>query len=63
MVARKSVCLRRAAGGQRSQIVRYGRFLDNRKVTLASLLEGWGKQTAIAAMGVRRPIRVASVGR
>jgi Transposase DDE domain len=51
MVARKSVCLRRAAGGQRAQIVRYGRFLDNRKVTVASLIEGWGQQTAVAAAG------------
>ena len=51
MVARKSVCLRRAAGGQRSQIVRYGRFLDNRKVTVGSLIEGWGKQTTVAAAG------------
>jgi len=51
MVARKSVCLRRAAGGQRPEIVRYGRFLDNRKVTVASLIEGWGKQTAVAAAG------------
>jgi hypothetical protein len=51
MVARKSVCLRRAAAGQRSQIVRYGRFLDNRKVTVASLIEGWGQQTAAAARG------------
>jgi hypothetical protein len=51
MVARKSVCLRRAAGGKRSQIVRYGRFLDNHKVTVASLIEGWGKQTAVAAAG------------
>jgi hypothetical protein len=51
MVARKSVCLRRAAGGKRSQIVRYGRFLDNRKVTVSSLIEGWGKRTAVAAAG------------
>jgi hypothetical protein len=51
MVARKSVCLRRAAGGQRSQIVRYGRFLDNRRVTVGGLIEGWGKQTALAASG------------
>lgn len=51
MVARKSVCLRRAAGGQRSQIVRYGRFLDNRKVTVGGLIEGWGKQTGVAAAG------------
>src|SRR5215813_3824163 len=51
MVARQSVCVRRAAEGRRSQIVRYGRFLDNRKVTLTSLTEGWGKQTAAAAAG------------
>ena len=51
MVARESTCLRRAAGGERSQIVRYGRFLDNHKVTLASLIEGWGKQTAVAVSG------------
>lgn len=51
MVARQSVCLRRAAEGERSQIVRYGRLLDNRKVTLPSLIEGWGQQTSIAAAG------------
>lgn len=51
MVARKSVCPRRAAVGKRSQIVRYGRFLDHRKVTVDSLIEGWGKQTAVAASG------------
>src|SRR6266545_4985042 len=51
MVARKSVCLRRAAGGRRSQIVRYGRFLDNRKVTVGGLIEGWSKQTVVAVAG------------
>lgn len=51
MVARASACLRRAAGGRRSQIVRYGRFLDNRKVTVGGLIEGWGQQTAVAAAG------------
>ena len=51
IVAHESVCLRRAAGGKRSQIVRYGRFLDHRKVTVASLIEGWGRQTAVAAAG------------
>ena len=51
MVARKSVCLRRAAGGKRSEIVRYGRFLDNRRVTVSSLIEGWGRRTATAAAG------------
>jgi DDE family transposase len=51
MVVRASSCLRRAAGGCRSQIVRYGRFLANEKVTLEALLAGWGEQTAIAAAG------------
>ena len=51
MVARKTVCLRHAASGKRSQIVRYGRFLDNRKVTVSRLIEGWGKQTAVAVAG------------
>ncbi len=51
MVARQSACLRRAAEGARSQIVRYGRFLDNRKVTLPSLIEGWGQRTSVAAAG------------
>jgi Transposase DDE domain len=51
VVARKSACLRRAARGKRAEIVRYGRFLDNRKVTVARLIEGWGRQTAVAATG------------
>jgi hypothetical protein len=51
MVVRASSCLRRAAAGHRSEIVRYGRFLANEKVTPAALLAGWGEQTAIAAAG------------
>jgi hypothetical protein len=51
MVVRASSCLRRAAAGRRSQIVRYGRFLANEKVTLDALLAGWGEQTAVAAAG------------
>jgi len=51
MVARQSACLRQVAEGQRSQIVRYGRFLDNRKVTVTRLIEGWGRQTSVAAAG------------
>ena len=51
MVARKTVCLRHAAGGKRSQIVRYGRFLNSGKVTVGSLIKGWGAQTAVAATG------------
>jgi len=51
MVGRKSVCLRRLAGGRRSEIVRFGRFLANPRVTVASLIEGWGEQTAVACAG------------
>jgi hypothetical protein len=42
MVARESVCLRRLAGGSREDIVGFGRFLANPRVTLAGLIEGWG---------------------
>ena len=48
---RASSCLRRAADGRRSEIVRYGRFLANENVTLEALLAGWGEQAAIAAAG------------
>ncbi|MBX9826415.1 MAG: IS4 family transposase [Xanthobacteraceae bacterium] len=51
MVVRASSCLRRAADGRRSEIIRYGRFLANEKVTLEALLAGWGEQTAVAAAG------------
>jgi hypothetical protein len=51
MVARKTVCLRRLAGGRRSDIVRFGRFLANGKVTVPRLLAGWGERTAGAAAG------------
>jgi hypothetical protein len=51
MVARASTCLRRLAGGERSAIVRYGRFLANPKVTVEALIEGWAEPTAAAAGG------------
>jgi hypothetical protein len=51
MVVRATVCVRRLAGGCRAQLVRYGRFLANPKVTVAALLDGWGEQTAPAAAG------------
>jgi hypothetical protein len=51
MVVRTTVCVRRLANGCRAQIVRYGRFLANPKVTVAALLEGWGEQTARAVAG------------
>lgn len=50
MVAREAVCLRRLAG-QRSNEVRFGRFLANGKVTVERLIEGWSEQTAQAARG------------
>jgi Transposase DDE domain len=51
MVTRASVCLRRVGSGQRSQEVRFGRFLKNGKVTIGRLIEGWSEQTAPAAVG------------
>src|SRR5882762_7882041 len=54
MVARPSVCLRRLARGRRSQLVGFGRFLANRRVTVDRLIERWGGQTAVAATG--RPV-------
>lgn len=51
MVARASVRLRRLAGGCRAELVRYGRFLANPKVTVAALIAGWAEQTAAAAAG------------
>jgi IS4 transposase len=50
MVTRASVCIRRL-GGRRSQEVRFGRLLDNTKVTTERLIEGWGEQTGPAAAG------------
>ncbi len=51
MVGRKSVCLRRLAGGQRREVVRFGRFLSNPRVTVEGLIEGWGEPTATACAG------------
>jgi hypothetical protein len=49
MVVRATTCVRRAADGDRARVVRYGRFLANKKVTLAALLAGWSERTALAA--------------
>jgi len=51
VVACESVCLRRAAAGQRRGIVGFGRFLDNPQVTAERLIEGWGVQTSQACAG------------
>lgn len=49
VVARASSCMRQAAGGRRSDIVRYGRFLANPRVTLEALLARWSERTTPAA--------------
>jgi hypothetical protein len=51
MVLRASVCVRRISGGLRSREVRFGRFLENGKVTIERLIDGWSEQTAPAAAG------------
>ena len=51
MVLHSSVCVRRLGGGQRSQEVRFGRYLANGKVTIERLIEGWSEQTGPAAAG------------
>jgi hypothetical protein len=51
MVTRASVCVRRVGGGRRSQEVRFGRLLDNSKVTPERLIEGWSEQTTLAVAG------------
>lgn len=45
------MCVRRLGGGARSQEVRFGRFLGNRKVTIDRLIAGWSEQTGPAAAG------------
>ena len=50
-MARESVCLRRIAGGARRGIVGFSRFLANPKVSVNSLIEGWGATTSAACAG------------
>lgn len=51
MVASQTVCLRKAANGDRGRVVKFGRFLGNPKVTVDRLIEHWGELTAVAAEG------------
>jgi hypothetical protein len=51
MVSHTSVCLRRLAEGRRRGIVGFSRFLSNEKVTVDSLITGWGEPTAKACAG------------
>jgi hypothetical protein len=51
MVSRESVCLRRLAGGSRSGIVGFSRFLANDRVTAEAVIEGWGAELSEACRG------------
>src|ERR1700675_1050143 len=51
MVGRESVCLRRLAGGERRGIVGFWRFLANPRVTVESVIEGWGVGASAACAG------------
>jgi len=51
MVARGCVCLRQLAEGARHDIVGFGRFLSNERVTVDALIEGWGEATSRACEG------------
>jgi hypothetical protein len=51
MVDRSSICLRRLAGGRRSGIVGFSRFLANRRVTVEALVDGWGAELGEACVG------------
>jgi hypothetical protein len=48
---RASICLRRLAGGRRSGIVGFSRFLANPRVTVEALLDGWGAELSEACAG------------
>jgi hypothetical protein len=48
MLRHETTCLRRAAQGQRREIVRFGRFLRNERVSVEALIEGWSEQTQVA---------------
>lgn len=50
-MSRTSVCLRRLAEGRRHGIIGFSRFLSNRRVTVESLITGWGEPTARACVG------------
>jgi hypothetical protein len=51
MVVRTSTCLRRMAGGRRSGIVEFSRFLANPRVTVDALLDGWGAELSQGCAG------------
>lgn len=50
-MAASSVCLRFLAAGARRDIVGFGRFLANPRVSLSALIEGWSERTKLACEG------------
>jgi hypothetical protein len=51
MVVQESACLRHVAGGRRSGIVGFWRFLANPRVTTERVIEGWGEAASAACAG------------
>jgi len=51
MLCERSVCLRQMAQGQWSAEMGFWRFINNSKVTLDRLIEGWSQQTRFAVSG------------
>src|SRR3989304_4171933 len=49
MLCTRSVCLRRIAQGVWSAQMRFWRFVNNARVTVDQLIEGWSAQTRIAS--------------
>lgn len=50
-MSHESVCLRRLASGSRREIIGFGRFLANPRVTLEALIDGWGTGASQACAG------------
>jgi len=50
-VSQASVCLRRLASGSRREIIGFGRFMANPRVTVEALIEGWGVGASRACAG------------
>jgi hypothetical protein len=51
MIVHPTACLRQLAHGQRAEEVGFGRFLDNSRVSAERIIDGWGDQIAVAAVG------------
>ena len=52
MLRERSCCLRRIAGGAWHQEMRFGRFINNKRVSAEKLIEGWSAPTRAAVRGL-----------